>query len=175
MNERSVVTRAQAKAEGLTHYYSGEPCHVGHDAERYTSTAQCVKCKQEQYKSPSGKARKAVHAKKFRDSKKGRHYRLLENARRRAKKKSLEFSITLDDIIIPEYCPLLGIKLQLGGDGIFNMSSPSLDRIDNSQGYVKGNVAVISLKANKLKSDLSLDELRSLASTLQFYIGVGDA
>mgnify|MGYP001590626337 CR=1 FL=1 len=175
MSERSVITRAEAKRLSLMHYYSGEKCHVGHDSDRYTSTAQCVECKKNQYKSQDGKTRKALHAKKFRDSEQGRRYRLLENAKRRAKKKGLEFSITLDDITIPSLCPLLGIEIQLGGDGLFNMNSPSLDRIDNSKGYVKGNVAVISLKANKLKSDLSLKELRSLASALALYVPQSDA
>ena len=142
----------------------------GHGSERYTSTAQCVECKKKQYKSQDGKARKASHQKKFRDSEGGRRYRLLENARRRAKKKGLKCSITLDDITVPSVCPLLGIKIHLGGDGIYNMNSPSLDRIDNAKGYVKGNVAVISLKANKLKSDLSLEELRTLSVALAKYI-----
>ena len=144
-------------------------------AQRYTSTAQCVECKRVQYKSAGGKARKAAHAKKFRNSEKGRHYRLLENAKRRAKKKNLEFSIALDDFEIPKRCPLLGIPLQLGGDGLFNMNSPSLDRIDNSRGYVKGNVAVISLKANKIKSDLSIDKLRFLGNALMLYTEPKDA
>ena len=170
MIESPILTRAEAKAADLMHYYSGRACNVGHIAERYTSTAQCVECMRIQYKSPDGKSRKAVHAKKFRDSERGRHYRLLENAKRRAKKKNLEFSITLDDFEIPKLCPLLGSQLQLGGDGLFNMNSPSLDRIDNSRGYVKGNVAVISLKANKIKSDLSIDELRFLARAILLYV-----
>lgn len=175
MTEPTTCTRADARASGQKHYYSGEPCHAGHLAERYTSTAQCVECKRIQYQSSGGKSRKAAHAKKYRESEKGRHYRLFENAKRRAKKKNLEFSITLDDILIPKFCPLIGIEIQLGGDGLFNMNSPSLDRIDNSQGYVKGNVAVISLKANKIKSDLSILELQFLAQSLLRYVGQEDA
>ena len=116
------------------------------------------------------KTLKAVSAKKYRDSEKGRSYRLLENARRRAKKNGMVCDITISDIKIPELCPLLGIAIILGGDGVFNMNSPSLDRIDNSKGYVRGNIRVISLKANKLKSNLSLDELRFFAFSLPSYI-----
>lgn len=79
-------------------------------------------------------------------------------ARSRARKKSLPFDIEVDDIVIPALCPVLGIELQ-GFVGNFD-SSPSLDRIDNSKGYVKGNIAVISLRANRLKRDATIDELR---------------
>lgn len=173
MNALILRTRAEAKAAGLKRYCSGAKCHKGHLAERYTSTAQCVECKRVQYEYLGGNSRKAEHAKRFRDSEKGRHYRLLENARRRAKKHNLEISITMDDYEIPKRCPLLKIQIQLGGDSHFNMNSPSLDRIDNSRGYVKGNVAVISLKANKIKSNLSIEELRSLAQSLIPYVAAG--
>jgi hypothetical protein len=174
MVDPQIHTRIEAKAAGLKHYFPGTTCQTGHMAARYTSTGQCVECKRLQYQSPERKSAKSEHSKKFRNSEKGRHYRLLENARRRAKKKNLEISISLADITIPKVCPLLGIEIKLGGDGLFNMNSPSLDRKDNSRGYVKGNVAVISLKANKLKSDLSIEELRHLARALATYVGEGN-
>ena len=43
------------------------------------------------------------------------------------------------------------------------MNSPSLDRMDNSKGYVKGNVQVISHKANSMKFSASKDELLKFA------------
>jgi hypothetical protein len=51
------------------------------------------------------------------------------------------------------------------GESIDN--SPSLDRIDTSKGYVKGNVWVISWRANKLKSDATLAELESIVLALR--------
>lgn len=86
---------------------------------------------------------------------------LLSQARHRAKARDMDFDITLDDIAIPEHCPVLGIKLE-AGRGRVHDASPSLDRIDNSLGYVKGNVAVISAKANILKNHASLDEVRKI-------------
>ena len=87
------------------------------------------------------------------------------NAKSRAKKFHLEFDSSPVDILIPEYCPILGIKLEVA-DGKQGPSSPSLDRIDSLRGYVRGNIRVISWRANKLKSDATPDELHAFA---QFY------
>lgn len=81
--------------------------------------------------------------------------------KRRAKVEGLEFNLELDDIIIPDICPLLGIPLRrnkLGG----GPDSPSLDRIDPTKGYIKGNVWVISMKANAAKNNLTLEEMQKL-------------
>lgn len=95
--------------------------------------------------------------------------KLLYAARNRAKQNGLECTITVDDIVIPEFCPALGIKLEPRiGAGRSNReeigSSPSLDRIDNSKGYVPGNVAVISLRANMIKTDATAAELKAVAA-----------
>lgn len=96
--------------------------------------------------------------------------RLLYGTRSRARRQGRECSITVDDFSIPAVCPVLGIPLKAGGNmGRKAPNSPSLDRIDNSKGYVKGNVVVVSLRANMLKSDATLDELAKL---LAFYAGL---
>ena len=59
---------------------------------------------------------------------------------------------------IPEFCPILGIPLIRVGT-IATDNSPSIDRIDSTKGYIKGNVQVISKKANTLKNSSSLSEL----------------
>lgn len=73
----------------------------------------------------------------------------------RAKRLGIPFELDVGDIIIPEVCPILGIPLFIG-DNKLCANSPSLDRVDNSLGYIKGNVCVISFKANRYKSDLSI-------------------
>src|SRR5208337_3204730 len=88
---------------------------------------------------------------------------LLISARTRAKAKEVPFNLTIDDVIVPEFCPVLKIKIQVGhgtsrGTGKSD-NSPSLDRIIPALGYVKGNVQVISWKANRMKSDASTEEL----------------
>lgn len=85
------------------------------------------------------------------------------SAKRRAQDLSLPFSIEIEDIAIPDYCPVLGIKL-CRGDGHIAETSPTLDRIIPELGYVPGNIAVISNRANRLKSDASINELEKILS-----------
>jgi hypothetical protein len=86
-------------------------------------------------------------------------------AKHRAKKKGLDFNITKGDFKVPPFCPILGIPLEFHFDGSNGgkPNSPSLDRIDNSKGYVKGNVQVISLLANTMKSYASKEQLLTFA------------
>lgn len=86
---------------------------------------------------------------------------MLERAKERATRSGLEFSLTPDDIEVPEVCPVLGIPIIVGGSRCGN--SPSLDRIRPDGGYTAGNVRVISSKANSMKGDRTLAELESLA------------
>ncbi len=88
---------------------------------------------------------------------------LLYEARKRAKQFNLPITITEEDIVIPEFCPVFGIKLVRGSVDENRDCCPSLDRIIPSLGYVPGNVAVISYRANRIKNDASLEELRLIA------------
>jgi hypothetical protein len=90
---------------------------------------------------------------------------MLVSARRRAKLQNIPFNIELGDIIITEKCPALGIKLEVGVGAVTN-NSPTLDKIIPELGYVKGNVVVISHKANTMKRDASLEEIFRLANWL---------
>jgi hypothetical protein len=89
--------------------------------------------------------------------------RMLNAARRTAKAKGLPFNLTLEDIVIPAKCPVLGINLEpQAGERAGN--SPSLDRIVPALGYVKGNVVVVSWRANLIKCDATIDELERVAA-----------
>jgi hypothetical protein len=83
---------------------------------------------------------------------------MLNNSKQRAKNSGLEHTLMLENIVIPDYCPVLGIKLETG-DRKNHMNAPSIDRLDNSKGYVYDNIIIMSTKANMLKKDATLDEL----------------
>lgn len=86
-------------------------------------------------------------------------WRLWQSCRGSAKKRGLDFLITEEDIIIPSHCPYLGIELtNILGKGQVETNA-SVDRIDSSKGYTKDNIQVISLKANVLKGNSSLEPL----------------
>lgn len=91
--------------------------------------------------------------------------RLLAFSKSRSIKNNIPFNLKESDIVIPEFCPLLGIKLNLGNNIIKN-DSPTLDKIIPELGYIKGNVWVVSWKANRLKSNLNAYELNSFCSVL---------
>jgi hypothetical protein len=89
---------------------------------------------------------------------------LIRCAKYRAKKSGLEFSITANDITIPTCCPVLGIELKMSERGAGRQNTaPSLDRIDNTKGYIPGNVEVVSWRANALKRDSTPEEMIALA------------
>lgn len=92
---------------------------------------------------------------------------MLDRARNRAKESGLPFSIGIDDINIPDKCPILGIPMEfcLGSGGKEN--SPSIDRIQNDLGYVPGNIGVISMLANRIKSSLTLEQAEKLVEYLR--------
>lgn len=91
---------------------------------------------------------------------------IFTGARKRARESGVPFALTVHDIVIPEFCPALGIRLERGS-GRTTDASPTLDRLDPSLGYVPGNVSVISLKANRMKSNGTLEEIEALAAWMR--------
>jgi hypothetical protein len=94
---------------------------------------------------------------------KGRAHKLFHDAKYNVR--GIEFNLEFSDIVIPSHCPVLGIALDCAAERPAD-NLPSLDRIDNTKGYVKGNVWVISWRANFIKKDASLAELRALVEAL---------
>ena len=85
---------------------------------------------------------------------------MLSNAGKRSRRNNLNFNLVLEDIPhIPTLCPILGIPLrQHVGKGASD-NSPSLDRVKPALGYVRGNVVVISMRANRIKNNASFKEI----------------
>lgn len=81
--------------------------------------------------------------------------------KKKAHSRGLEFSIQAKDIKIPKKCPILDLELKMNKLKP-KANSPSLDRIDNNKGYIKGNVKVISRHANFLKSNMTKKQIKKL-------------
>lgn len=170
--------------KGLLFY--GKPCPKNHDGLRYKSGHKeciyCSKVKAKKFKwwrdayrlknkdNPEYKEKQAESQRKWRLNNPITY--MLRTAKARAKDRGLVFDLVDEDITIPEYCPVLGIKLEqiisTGGRGTTKKwSSASLDRKDNTKGYVKDNVQVISWRANMLKNNATVDELEKIVNYLK--------
>ena len=91
---------------------------------------------------------------------------LVNRIRSKCAKEGIPCDITVDDIVVPERCPVLGIVLEFGkSDGDkWRDNSPSVDRIIPELGYVKGNIIVVSYRANRIKNDATIDELVKIST-----------
>ncbi len=83
---------------------------------------------------------------------------IVKECRRRAKDKNLDFELTKKDIIIPKFCPVLGIELDNSHEN--KDFHPSIDRIDNTKGYTVGNIIIVSYRVNRIKNDSTEEERR---------------
>ena len=91
---------------------------------------------------------------------------LYQGCRARSFHQHLAFDLLPEDIIVPIICPLLGIPL-IPSEGRVSENSPCVDRIDNTKGYTKDNIWIISTRANRIKNDATLEELKLLTSALE--------
>lgn len=93
---------------------------------------------------------------------------IISRVKHRANKYDIPFNIDKSDVELPEYCEVLGIKLNYENVGSgYHANSPSLDKIVPELGYIKGNVRVISSRANLLKNDASIEELEKVLEDLK--------
>lgn len=146
-------------------------CEFSRGTNKNGKRSWCKSCINSYYQRPEIKKREIIRLKnryetigrqESRNVKRAdiRKY-LYTNAKTRAKERKQEFSIDLEDIIVPRICPFLGLEMQYN-EGIKQDNSYSLDRIDSSKGYIKGNIQVISLRANRIKNDSTIEELEMI-------------
>ena len=101
---------------------------------------------------------------------------LLSNAKYRAKVNQIPFTLTEENINLPTHCPVFGIELSYGATGTSskghgaNPNSASIDRIHPHKGYTPENAIVISLKANRGKNDMTIEEIIKLAEFYKQYL-----
>lgn len=110
----------------------------------------------------NNRTRQYVMGRKFKDP----SGYLCTRIRNRAAEKGVDFDLEPEDFVIPERCPISDIPLFFS-DNKRTDNTPSVDRIDNDKGYIKGNIAIISWRANKLKSDSSQEEIARLHEYLK--------
>jgi hypothetical protein len=167
MSIHEIITKDRAKANGLKYYFTGKPCKHGHIAERSTNGSNCKVCHQQrteqrtkEFLSIPGNRENinSKHRQTYRDNIK---HNMVLGCQRRAKAKNLTCSITVDDISLPSHCPVLGIPLLIGQEHCRD-NWPSIDRIIPSQGYIPGNIVIVSSRANRIKNDSTVEELGKL-------------
>jgi hypothetical protein len=154
--------REVAKANNGKTYSTGKPCKRGHISERFVSTYTCVECsRMELYQT---------ERERYRTSENTLAYQLRQR-KVSANKLGIPFNILLEDIEQPEYCPVLGIKLNYAWGGkeghLRDPSKATIDKVVPNLGYVLGNVFVISWRANKLKSDMTIVELEKIMNYIK--------
>jgi hypothetical protein len=169
------------------YFYTNKICAKNHLAPRHSDSGKCVECRRENSRKTAAKSRRRI--KDVNDPIITRDYiigeikhglsrslemQLFITAKRRAAKKNVEFTIKVTDIKIPDFCPILNIKLdKIWGSKIqnnFNRSNKaSLDRIDPRLGYLPKNILVVSYRANMIKGDGFPDEHRNIAKFLKKY------
>lgn len=87
---------------------------------------------------------------------------LYKSCKYRAREKNIPFNLELHDIIVPAICPVLGISIFSGRNGITN-NSPNIDRIIPELGYIKGNIIVVSSLANRIKANATPEQILKVA------------
>ena len=136
-----------------------------HPERKYWAKGYCSSCYQRLVFYPKNRQKALNYRQQWKQT--NPEKRMLIDAKVRAKRRGMEFTLLPSDISIPETCPVLGIPLRRSGK--FCPNSPSLDRIDNTKGYVKDNVIVVSYRANSIKKDATPTELRKIAD---FYMNL---
>lgn len=179
--------RSLAKAAGHVTFFTGRPCKNGHIAHRYTAGGGCSVCASERQKSAPRSAvdpiKNAVYQAKWNASTRGYQAKMawkvrdpknawacsaVGGAKARARKYGIPFDLDKEYVraILTDTCPVLGTPFVWFGQKL-GPHSPSLDRNDPSKGYVRGNVTVISARANAIKSDACIDEIEAVARWLR--------
>ncbi len=142
----------------------GSPCVKCGGTIRYKKSKQCKKCvnlrtttwKNEHYIDGAG------YIATWR--KNNPLQSMIINARYKAKKKGVVFTLTVKDVHLPEECPCCGdVLVFFPGKSGHLPSSPSFDRLDPQKGYVPGNVNIICWACNSVKTDATVERIEAVA------------
>lgn len=107
-------------------------------------TGRCLACKNEMSKASYYNS--------------GREKKIFNRARSRSVKKGVPFSLTMEDIVVPEVCPVFGVPFD---------DDHSIDRMEPHKGYTSDNVNIISLRANTVKGNATPEELEAVVAWMR--------
>ena len=154
-----------ARKDGLTYaciacqksYYTKNKEHIAQRSKEYNIKNREHKNAQSRQHFANNKELYKIRTEAYRSN--NRAKMLLANAKRRALTLGKECNITIEDIIIPTKCPYLNKPItNIIGKGNVP-TNPTVDRIDNTKGYIKGNVRVVSMQANFMKNKATVEQL----------------
>lgn len=91
---------------------------------------------------------------------------MIRNLKGSAKRRNLEFNLEYTDIILPRYCPILEFELDYSKNISYAINTHTIDRINNSKGYIKGNIIVISRLANAMKNEANFNQLKLFSKNI---------
>lgn len=179
----------EAKIAGSKRY-TGLPCVACGETERYTRNRECVacrvvaKCRRENKIRAERGLKKVGRPKKYpelvgppKPVKKHNPKPITEFEKwvyrsKHNKKATLRNKLTYEMYLAlyVTHCPLLGLELTYSKyEGNAPANYASLDKIDPSKGYVEGNVQILSIRANNIKSDATLEELEIMVQNWKRY------
>lgn len=162
--------------------YDGDGAEYGHNRKPYCNDCtkryegrgerRCILCdlnkkKKEFYKNNKSTCKKCTSVRVRQLLGDNLERSIWMRSKARAEKKGMGFDLDIKDIVIPTHCPVLGMQLELNNTHYTKDSSPSIDRIDNTGGYTKGNIRIISFKANRIKSNHTIEALRAVVKYME--------
>ena len=144
-------------------------CHYKNRKEKYYKNEKETRLRvyQKRKENPERYRAYLKEKKEYRSNRREQY--LFLACRKRAKDQNLPFNIEVTDIVIPKYCPILEIELVFA-ERRDNFNGPSVDKIIPELGYTKGNIRVISKKANMMKLNASKDELIKFSKNIITYL-----
>ena len=181
---------SEAKALGAKRYYTGKPCPKGHVTHRYTAGGGCAQCisirAKQKYDggwrqdttnrkqinarwNASTKGLAAKHRWRERNPKRAWCVSICAGMRDRAKAKGVLFDVSAAylESITPDTCPVFGTAFSFINNVKMTSDSPSVDRLRPELGYVGGNIVVVSMRANAIKSAFTSAEVLKVAQWME--------
>lgn len=97
----------------------------------------------------------------------------LRNAKIRCAKKQMPVTVTVEELLLvlamqDNKCALSGVKLTFASKSKCIATSCSLDRIDQSKGYVTGNVRFLCHSVNSFRGSMSDGEFKQFVENIEW-------